>query len=101
MVILIGILIAGIILGLVYLSRIDPIELEKVNSFRTPKVFYADYNKICLKIYQMTRQTEDDVMHEIHSFEDKYGQIIDKKIYHETMANLLDTYRKRHFFLNK
>ena len=39
-------------------------------------------------------------MHEIYSFEDKYSQIVEHKAYHEAVAMLLETYRKRYFFLN-
>ncbi len=100
MYILILLLLLSIIATMYFFSDYEPISIEKLSGYNIPKIFFSDYNKICMMIYQMTRQTEDDVMHEITSFEDKYAQIIDDKIYHERMAYLLEQFRKRSFFLN-
>lgn len=97
---LIVLLLISIIVGMYLFAEVDPYDMEKINAYKTPSVFYSDYNKICILIFQMNKEDTDNVMHEIYSFEDKYAQIVEHKTYHEAVAMLLETYRKRYFFLN-
>lgn len=97
---LIILLLLSIIIGMYVFAEYDPIETHKLSGYDIPRIFYSDYNRICLEIFQMTKETTDKVMHEIYSFEDKYSQIVEDKAYHEAVAMLLETYRKRYFFLN-
>lgn len=98
--ILIILLLLSIIIGMYLFAEQDPFDYERLSGYDIPKIFYSDYNRICLQIFKMTKENADNVMHEISSFEDKYAQIVDSKPYHEAVAMLMDTFRKRHFFLN-
>ena len=81
-----------------FFAKDDPFDATPVYSI--PSLFFSDYNKICISIYKMTNETKDQVEHEIDSFEQKYAQIVDQKVYNETMASILESYLRRTFFLN-
>ena len=75
---------------------------ERVNlksGYHIPAVFWHDYNNISIKIYTMKEEDLDRVKYLIDEFEGKYAQYIDLKVYNERMAQLLDDFRRKQFFL--
>lgn len=69
------------------------------NGYHIPAIFWHDYNNITIKIYTMKEEDLDRVKYLIDEFEDKYAQYIDLKIYNERMAQLLEDFRRKQFFL--
>lgn len=69
------------------------------SAYHIPSVFWHDYNNISLRIYTMKEEDLDRVKYMIDDFEDKYSQYIDLKTYNERMAQLLDDFRRKQFFI--
>ena len=69
------------------------------SAYHIPAVFWHDYNNITMKIYAMKEEDVDRVKYMIDEFEEKYSQYIDLKIYNERMANLLEDFSRKQFFL--
>ena len=67
--------------------------------YHIPAVFWHDYNNISLRIYTMKEEDIDRVKYMIDDFEGKYAQYIDLKTYNERMAQILEDFRRKQFFL--
>lgn len=67
--------------------------------YHIPAVFWHDYNNISLRIYTMKIEDIDRVKYLIDEFEGKYSQYIDLKTYNERMAQILEDFRRKQFFL--
>lgn len=69
------------------------------SAYHIPAVFWHDYNNISLKIYTMKLEDTDKIKYLIDEFEEKYAQYIDLKVYNERMAQLLEDFRQKQFFI--
>lgn len=67
--------------------------------YHIPAIFWHDYNKISLKIYNMTLEDCDKIRYAIDEFENKYAQYIDLQVYNDRMYLLLNDYQRKHFSL--
>jgi len=67
--------------------------------YHIPAVFWHDYNNISLRIYTMKVEDIERVKYMIDEFEEKYAQYIDLKVYNERMAQILEDFRRKQFFL--
>lgn len=72
---------------------------SKKSMYHIPAVFWHDYNKISLSIYEMTLDNCDKVKYKIDEFEQKYSQYIDLQVYNDRMYLLLNDYQRKHFSL--
>lgn len=69
------------------------------SAYHIPAVFWHDYNNISIKIYTMKEEDIERVKYLIDDFEEKYAQYIDLKTYNERMAQILEDFRRKQFFL--
>lgn len=67
--------------------------------YHIPAVFWHDYNKVSLAIYNMTLDNCEKVKYKIDEFEQKYAQYIDLQIYNDRMYLLLDQFQTKHYSL--
>lgn len=72
---------------------------SKKSMYHIPAIFWHDYNKISLSIYNMTIDNCDKVKYNIDEFEQKYSQYIDLQVYNDRMYLLLNDYQRKHYSL--
>lgn len=72
---------------------------SKKSMYNIPAIFWHDYNKLSLSIYNMTLENSDKVKYKIDEFEQKYSQYIDLQVYNDRMYLLLNDYQRKHYSL--
>lgn len=72
---------------------------SKKSMYHIPAIFWHDYNKLSLSIYNMTLDDCDKVKYKIDEFEQKYSQYIDLQVYNDRMYLLLNDYQRKHYSL--
>lgn len=96
---IIAIALTSLVLWLYYESNIKIEDCKKVESryqkFKIPSQFWDDYNKINFYIHDMGIDECEKVKYMIDDFTYKYAQIMDYKVFIDSLSNLIDRYYAR------
>lgn len=101
---LIAIALTSIVLWLYYESNVKIEDAPKkgesrYQKFKVPSQFWDDYNKINFYIHDMGIDECERVKYMIDDFSYKYAEIMDYKVFIDSLGHLISSYYSREKFL--
>lgn len=100
---IIAILICSVCLWLYYESKVTIEDKRGVQSryqkFKVPSQFWDDYNKINFFIHDMGIDECERVKFMIDDFSYKYAEIMEYKVFIDSLGNLIERYYSKEKFL--